>query len=140
LIQTHHPEHPLLLELLQGGYRQFSQTALAERQLAELPPYTYMALIRCESVHSDSAQTFLHDASAVLLTHIKQLGIILHSSGAIPAAMPKRAGKSRWQLALTANNRQELQRVLTLSLNELCQLKSARKARWSIDVDPSDLS
>ncbi len=140
LIQTHHPEHPLLLELLRGGYRQFAQSALAERQLAELPPYAYMALLRCESVHSESAQAFLHDASAVLLTHIKQLGIAMHSSGAIPAAMPKRAGKSRWQLALTSPNRQALQRLLSLSVNQLYQLKSARKARWSIDVDPSDLS
>ncbi len=140
LIQTHHPEHPLLLELLHGGYRQFAETALAERQLAELPPYTYMALIRSESVHSDSAQAFLHEASAVLLSHIKQMGFSLHSSGAIPAAMPKRAGKSRWQLALTSDNRQQLQHLLALSLNELYQLKSARKARWSIDVDPSDFS
>ena len=140
LIQTHHPEHPLLLELLSGGYRQFAQTALTERQLAELPPYAYMALIRCESVHSESAQAFLHDASTVLLAHIKQQRFSLHSSGAIPAAMPKRAGKSRWQLVLTANSRQELQRLLALSQQELYQLKSARKARWSIDVDPSDLS
>jgi primosomal protein N' (replication factor Y) len=140
LIQTHHPEHPLLLELLHGGYRQFAQTALAERQQAELPPYAYMALIRCESVHSDSAQAFLRDASAILLAHIKHLGFSMHSSGAIPAAMPKRAGKSRWQLALTAKSRHELQRVLALSLKELYQLKSARKARWSIDIDPCDFS
>lgn len=140
LIQTHHPEHPLLLELLNGGYEQFARSALAERQLAELPPYAFMALIRCESVHSDSAQAFLNDAAEILLAHIKQRGFAMHSSGAIPAAMPKRAGKSRWQLALTSTSRHDLQRLLALSLSDLYQLKSARKARWSIDVDPTDLS
>lgn len=138
LIQTHHPEHPLLHELLQGGYRQFAQTALAERRLAELPPYAYMALIRCESVHGDAAQAFLQDAAGILKDRIRRSGARLHSSGAIPAAMPKRAGKSRWQLALSAASRTELQHVLAQSLTEMYQLKSARKARWSVDVDPTD--
>jgi primosomal protein N' (replication factor Y) (superfamily II helicase) len=138
LIQTHHPDHPLLHELLQGGYRQFARSALAERKLAELPPYAYMALIRCESVHSEAAQAFLQDVAGILKAHIKQGGMQMHSSGAIPAAMPKRAGKSRWQLALSATSRTELQLLLAQSLGELHQLKSARKARWSVDVDPTD--
>lgn len=138
LIQTHHPEHPLLHELLQGGYRQFARSALAERRLAELPPYAYMALIRCESVHSEAAQAFLQDAAGILKARIKQGGMQMHSSGAIPAAMPKRAGKSRWQLALSAGSRTELQLLLAESIGDLHQLKSARKARWSVDVDPTD--
>jgi primosomal protein N' (replication factor Y) len=56
----------------------------------------------------------------------------------MPAAMPKRAGKSRWQLALSAASRTELQLLLAQSLGELHQLKSGRKARWSVDVDPTD--
>lgn len=138
LIQTHHPEHPLLHELLQGGYRQFAQSALAERRLAELPPYAYMALIRCESVHSDAAQGFLQDAAGILKDRIRRSGVTLHSSGAIPAPMPRRAGKCRWQLALSAGSRNDLQLVLVQSLTEMHQLKSARKARWSVDVDPTD--
>ena len=140
LIQTHHPDHPLLHELLQGGYRQFAQSALAERKLAELPPYAYMALIRCESVHSEAAQAFLKDAAGILKAHIQQGGLQMHSSGAMPAAMPKRAGKSRWQLALSAASRTELQLLLAQSLGELHQLKSGRKARWSVDVDPTDFT
>ena len=97
-----------------------------------------MALIRCESVHSDAAQAFLQDAAGILKDRIRRSGARLHSSGAIPAAMPKRAGKSRWQLALSAASRTELQQVLAQSLTEMYQLKSARKARWSVDVDPTD--
>ena len=97
-----------------------------------------MALIRCESVHSEAAQAFLQDAAGILKARIKQGGMQMHSSGAIPAAMPKRAGKSRWQLALSAGSRTELQLLLAESIGDLHQLKSARKVRWSVDVDPTD--
>jgi primosomal protein N' (replication factor Y) len=140
LIQTHHPDHPLLNELLRGGYRQFADCALAERKMAELPPYAYMALVRCESVQSEAAQAFLHDAAGILKGQINAYGLQVHSSGAIPAAMPKRAGRNRWQLALSAASRNDLQLLLTRSLGLLYQLKSARKARWSVDVDPTDFT
>lgn len=139
-IQTHHPEHPILLELLSGGYRQFAQTAMIERQCAELPPYTFMALIRCESVLQEASQQFLTEISSLLKAAISQNQLTVHSSGAIPAPMPKRAGKSRWQLALTASHRQILQHLFALTLTDMHQLKSSRKVRWSIDIDPIDFS
>lgn len=37
LLQTHHPEHPLLQALLHKDYRFFAQASLRERQLAKLP-------------------------------------------------------------------------------------------------------
>ena len=138
LIQTHHPEHPLLIELLQGGYARFAESALAERKLAELPPYAFMAMLRSESAQQEQAQAFLDEASVLLHDVVKATGYAVHSSGIIPAGMPKRAGKSRWQLILTANNRNQLQNLLAKALPGLYQLKSARKARWSIDVDPTD--
>lgn len=140
LIQTHHPENPILLELLQGGYRQFAKTAMIERQCAELPPYTYMALIRCESVLQETSQQFLADISLLLKAAIHQNQLDVHSSGAIPAPMPKRAGKCRWQLALTASNRHVLQQLLSITQTDMHRLKSARKVRWSIDIDPMDFS
>jgi primosomal protein N' (replication factor Y) len=140
LIQTHHPENPLLLELLHGGYRRFAQSAMTERQCANLPPFTYMALIRCESVQQDASLQFLAEISAILKSTINQKRLNVHSSGGMPAPMPKRAGKSRWQLALTSSNRQPLQQLLSLTKEDIYQLKSARKVRWSIDIDPMDFS
>lgn len=140
LIQTHHPENPLLLELLHGGYRRFAQSAMAERQCANLPPFSYMALIRCESVQQEASLQFLAEMSAILKSIINNKQLKVHSSGGMPAPMPKRAGKSRWQLALTSSNRQTLQQLLSLAKDEIYQLKSARKVRWSIDIDPMDFS
>lgn len=140
LIQTHHPDNPILLQLLNGGYHQFAQTALIERKCAELPPYTFMALIRCESIHQESSMRFLAEVTEILKSTIQHRKYNVHSSGSMPAPMPKRAGKSRWQLALTANSRHALQQLLVATQFDIHQLKSARKVRWSIDIDPMDFS
>ena len=46
ILQTHHPEHPLLQTLLYKGYDAFAEQALAERQSMQLPPWTSHVLIR----------------------------------------------------------------------------------------------
>jgi primosomal protein N' (replication factor Y) len=52
--------------------------------------------------------------------------------------MPRRAGKHRWQLVLTGASRYDIQQLLAAASQGLYTLKSARKTRWSIDVDPMD--
>ena len=69
----------LYLELLQGGYRRFARSALTERRLAELPPYAYMALIRCElqSIMGGSGEAMLHDLGWAGLKALGLLGLQL---------------------------------------------------------------
>ena len=138
LIQTHHPDHPLLADLLAGGYPEFARKALDERRLAELPPFTHMALLRAESVHSETAQHFLEEVSALVDERRRELKLTVHSSGVLPAGMPRRAGRYRWQLVLNATQRHELQNLLAAIRVEVHALKSSRKVRWSFDVDPCD--
>lgn len=138
LIQTHHPDHPLLAELLHGGYQHFAENALREREQAELPPYRAMALLRCESVHQEAAREFLEQAECVLAAIRAQQKLNVHSSGALPAGMPRRAGRYRWQLILSTTQRTALQQVLKHSLTALHALPLARRVRWSVDVDPCD--
>src|SRR5690606_15535785 len=40
--QTHHPDHPLLHALINGGYESFAEAELVQREAAAFPPYTYM--------------------------------------------------------------------------------------------------
>lgn len=138
LLQTHHPDHPMLSTLLAGGYPAFADAELEERRLAEMPPYRFMALLRCESVHLDNVKLFLEEASGLLAQVRQRLGVSVHSSGALPAGMPRRAGKHRWQLVLTGASRLDVQQLLALAIPGLHALKSAKKTRWSIDVDPVD--
>jgi len=53
--------------------------------------------------------------------------------------MAKRAGNYHFQLLLQNNHRKNLQLLLDQLIPELYRLKEAKKARWSLDVDPVDL-
>jgi len=136
VIQTHHPDHPLLTTLLRDGYARFAEAALSERNLAELPPYSRFALLRAEAADAAHPHAFLQRArdlgNALGLTEVMLLG-------PVPAPMPRRAGRHRAQLLLQANDRAPLQQLLTTLIPQLETEKSARKVRWSIDVDPMEM-
>ena len=133
VIQTHHPEHPLLQTLLAGGYPAFARAALAERQAAGLPPATAMALLRAEAVDRSTPMDFLA-AAAGQAPDIQGVECI----GPYPAPMERRAGRYRAQLMVQAVERRNLQGFLDGWLPRLATLPSARRVRWSVDVDPAE--
>lgn len=135
LIQTHHPEHPLLQTLIHHGYQSFAEAALKERQAAGLPPARHLAILRCESVDSNAAQVFLEQAAAASDQPDKKN---IELFGPIPAPMERRAGRYRYQVMLQSDDRRALHQLLSWWVPQLQQLLSARKVRWSIDVDPYD--
>ncbi len=135
LLQTHHPGHPLLATLLSGGYPVFAALELAQREAAGFPPYGYLALLRAEAPNDAAVQEFLIEARAAFATDTTAVAI----HGPIPAPMPRRAGRARAQLHLSARQRPALQVALGAWMPRLYALGSARKVRWSLDVDPIDL-
>ena len=145
LLQTHHPEHPLLQTLISGGYHAFAEDELAQREAAGFPPFAYLALLRAEAKHADAPMQFLHAAKSMLTPASRARGqdhdgneaLAVH--GPIPAPMPKRAGMHRAQLILSAPNRRALHTALDAAVPALHALPEARKVRWSLDVDPVDL-
>ncbi|MCX7034832.1 MAG: primosomal protein N' [Arenimonas sp.] len=134
LLQTHHPDHPLLNTLLAGGYPAVAALQLAEREVAQFPPYTHLAMLRAEAPTEADMQGFLHEARDQFGQHD---GVQLN--GPMPAPMARRAGKARGQILLDAPRRGPLHAALQDWLPRLQALKSARKVRWSLDVDPTDL-
>lgn len=136
LIQTSCPQHPLLVQLLQGGYDGFAVAALAERAAARWPPYTHLALLRAEAADAASALAFLSRARAGAEPPVG--GIRLR--GPAPAAMERRAGRFRAQLLIEADDRGRLKRLLDSWIPGLEQLPEARRVRWSIDVDPIEVA
>lgn len=139
ILQTHHPEHPLLQALLNKDYHHFALTALTERKQAYLPPYTYLTLFRAEASNSSLVEDFLRqvrqtiEANPLFDPHTMVLG-------PTPAPMAKRAGKSRWQLLLQTSNRSTMQKLLHSARAAIQLLPLAKKVRWSLDVEPQDLS
>ena len=133
LLQTHHPEHPLLQILVQGGYHAFAEGELALREAAAFPPFAHLALLRAEAKHADPPMQFLHVAKAAAKD------FALEAAGPLPAPMPRRAGYQRAQLILSAAHRRDLHLALDAMLPALYAAPEARKLRWSLDVDPMDL-
>src|SRR3990167_10603719 len=131
IIQTHHPEHPLLRVLLQEGYDAFAQALLAERKIAELPPYAHWVLLRAEGKQLSLALQFLRDVKQSLMDHH---GVTV--LGPVPAPMERRAGRYRSQLLLQTNQRFLLQALLKTLVDTWDRLDSARRVRWSLDTDP----
>lgn len=139
ILQTYHPEHPLLKILLDQGYEKFAGAALIEREAAGLPPYQSLALIRAEAIKSDIALDFLTEIKIILQSYEsfgKNTIIIL---GPVSAPMQKRAGKHRAQLLLQAIHRKDLKNNLEQLTQHLNQLKNKQRVRWSIDVDPQEI-
>ena len=135
LLQTRHPDHPLLQILIRNGYSAFAAEALIERQQAALPPFSYQVLLRAEAADSQAPARFLEEAAAV--ANEGSAGIEVW--GPIPAPMERRAGKTRAQLLIQANSRAVLQRHLARLVPQWDKLKSGRRVRWSIDVDPQEM-
>lgn len=135
VIQTHHPEHPLLQTLIHKGYAAFADAALQERKMAGLPPARCLAILRCESVEINAVKTFL-EATLDCAQQIETNNIDIF--GPIPAPMEKRAGRYRYQIMLQSDQRKQLHPFLSWWIPQLQKLPSARKVRWSIDVDPYD--
>ena len=53
--------------------------------------------------------------------------------------MPRRAGSYRAQLLIATDQRPRLHAILDAALPLIHALPEARRARWSLDVDPVDL-
>ena len=134
VLQTHHPEHPLLRGLLAKGYASAADELLDERRQIALPPYGYQILLRADAHQRPDADAFLAAAAAALpADHGLQL------AGPMPAPMPLRAGRHRGQLLLESATRAPLHTIAKPWRDALWKLPSARRVRWSLDVDPVDL-
>lgn len=135
ILQTHHPEHPLLQTLLYKGYDAFAEQALAERQSMQLPPWTSHVLIRAEDHNNQQAPLFLQQLRNLLQASPladKKLWVL----GPVPALAPKRGGRWRWQILLQHPSRVQLQHIVSGTLALINTLPEARKVKWVLDVDP----
>lgn len=137
VLQTHHPDHPLLQVLLQKGYDAFSKQTLAERQSVFLPPFTSHVLFRSEDHDNRQASLFLQQLRNLLeASPLKDDSLWV--LGPVPALQAKRSGRFRWQLLLQHPSRKVLQQLIKSSLPLIGSLPQAKKVKWTLDVDPID--
>lgn len=135
VIQTHHPDHPILETLFHQGYEALSNMILQERQIAVLPPYSYHAMLRLESTEESAAKKML----VALKRQLEQSNGQVFISGPLLAPLARRAGKYRFQLLFQAPARSLLQRLLPSVTNALLCQPVAKRCQWVLDVDPVDM-
>jgi primosomal protein N' (replication factor Y) len=135
-LQSLFPAHPLLTLLVREGYDRFATEALAERRSAGWPPYTHLALLRAEATQREAALGFLADANRI---GAQLRPAAIHLLGPAPAPMERRGGRYRAQLLVHAAKRTGLQRFLGAWRERIGELPTARRVRWSLDVDPIEL-
>ncbi len=136
LLQTYHPEHPLLNCLLSRGYEAFSDEALKIRKRCILPPYAHMVLVRARAHKQESAQRFLQTIkNSILSKTASKLNIL----GPIPALIERKAGMYQSQLIIISRNRKAIQQHLDKWTQQIQQLMLAKRVRWNIEVDPLEM-
>ncbi|QLB13785.1 replication restart DNA helicase PriA [Bisgaardia hudsonensis] len=135
ILQTHYPEHPLLVSLLSQGYKYFAEQALGLRDKMGLPPFSAQAIFKAQSRVSTDAELVLSRIAENLYSfNVQDLQIL----GPLPSPFSKKAGLYRWQLLLQSPSKVKLQKVL-LQLREN-NISIPNKVRLILDVDPIDLS
>ncbi len=133
LVQTAYPDHPLLQDLVHNGYQHFATQALVERKQALLPPFSFQALLRAEANYPSYPEKFLRSLTEQAFANCQ-------FAGPVPAAMEKKAGKFRYHLILQAKSRRELHIAILQLLSKIADNEWQSKVRWSLDIDPIDLS
>ncbi|MBU0744367.1 MAG: primosomal protein N', partial [Gammaproteobacteria bacterium] len=135
-LQTHNPHHPLLLNLINGGYPGFVDNCFKERQIAELPPYSYLALLQAEGKNHEEVLEFLVKLSDKAKTKLNNLTDIF---GPVPTTMERKGGYFRMQLLIQNKNRGRLQESIEVLITLIEKTKPPGGLRWFLDVDPMEL-
>jgi primosomal protein N' (replication factor Y) len=135
MVQTHHPEHPLLERLLAGDYAAFATLALAERRDAHWPPFTHVAAWRAEAARREAAFALLEDVRRAVQSTAGAVAIL----GPAPLPMERKDGRYRAQLLFRSAQRAALHKLVDRALLAVRGTPAARRARWSVDIDPLEI-
>jgi primosomal protein N' (replication factor Y) len=139
-VQTWHPQHALYAALRQHDFAAFAQSQLKERQMAGLPPYSHLAVLRAEARTAEAARGFLQ-AAAEAAAGLEEAGAVMVYPP-VPLSVARVADMERMQMLLESDSRVVLQRFLSAWLPALHNVRAVRKTsaqrivRWAVDVDP----
>jgi primosomal protein N' (replication factor Y) len=124
VIQTYHPEHPIIRSALNRDYESFYNSELATRKQYFFPPYCFLLKLsvrRASAVSAESAATKLRND----IEHSTARVVV---EGPAPCFYERFQKKYQWQLVVKAVERLELIKII-----------NSLPANWSYDIDPIDL-
>jgi primosomal protein N' (replication factor Y) len=124
IIQTYHPDHPVLQAAIGGDYKSFYKNELAERQQFLFPPFCYLLKLTARRASIKAAES----ASLKLKEDVETSGYKVRVEGPAPSFYERFQNKYQWQLVVKARDRSELLKII-----------EHLPANWSYDLDPLDL-
>ena len=130
VIQTRHPDHPLM-QYLDAPYHAALPTLLNQRAQGGLPPHGALGVIRCDSASRQQGLDFLQQISHGVAT-LRGCQLI----GPLPAAMARRKNRYRAQLVVSSVNRATLAAMMTSLVQRAESLRQPHQLSWSVDIDP----
>ncbi|HEX5744021.1 MAG TPA: primosomal protein N' [Candidatus Saccharimonadales bacterium] len=124
VIQTYHPDHPVIQAAVKGDYKGFYGAELASRKQFVFPPFCYLLKLTVRRASIDAART----AAEGLKSDIENSGAHVRIEGPAPSFYERLQNKYQWQLVIKSRQRPELLKIIE-------DLPSG----WSYDIDPLDL-
>lgn len=124
IIQTYHPNHPVLKAALKGDYASFYKTELASRKQFLFPPFCYLLKLTVRRAGLEAARK----AAEALQEEIETSGAKVRVEGPAPSFYERFQNKYQWQLVIKARQRGELLKII-----------QSLPSGWSYDIDPLDL-
>jgi len=125
IIQTYQPHHPAVQYGVSQDFSAFYTYAIAERQRALFPPFTYLLKLTC--IYKTEAATIrnVQEKAAMLRQEHPDIRIF----GPTPAFYERQRDTYRWQLVLKSSDRSKL----------LSVMKKTTGPHWQADIDPASL-
>ena len=109
--------------------------ALFRRYKLTMPPFAHLAVWHAEAARPTAAIELLErvrDAAAAEQSSVTVLG-------PAPLPMERKDGRYRAQLLFRSAERAPLHRLVARTLLAVRAMPAARRARWSIDIDPFEI-
>lgn len=135
LLQTHHPDHPAMQSALTQSYSERARQLLQQRLQSGLPPYGHLVMFRCDAVNAAEGERFLQRLRSQCRGIPEDVSMI----GPLPSALPRRAGRFRFQLTLLSPSRASIHRATHALITDAEAMGSPGNLKWSVDVDATEV-
>lgn len=123
IIQSYTPDHPALISAVERDYKSFYEYEIAERQLTNYPPFSYLLQLHCVRKTAAGAAS----AAETLAARLKTKGLKVF--GPAPAFHERTAdGGYRWQIVIKSRQRPRLVEIV-----------DNLPANWQFELDPINL-
>jgi primosomal protein N' (replication factor Y) len=132
LIQTRQPEHPAIVCAAHHDVRGFVEQELEARRELGYPPFSRLALLRCDAVEEERAERSAERLAALAR---RAGGAAVRVLGPAPAPIPRLRNRYRFHVLLRATERADLRK----SLLAVARAELDHKVRLALDVDPMNM-